>query len=502
MAMAIRRHNADRERPIVTSREAVPVSALGCTRCGSAVDAATTRCAYCLTDLTLPGSRADHAAVVRSRPRRTPLSVVRDNLTWPRLLLLGVAMVAAWTMGGSVWGPGVVAPELATGQATSAALPQDWGFVHGDATMSRATSAPAHLGQSPRILDVVGAPSAPGVIGSGVVYVPLATGPLIAVDASSGALRWERAYDHPLASAPVLAAGRLIVLDRSGRIESVEASTGERLWQSDAYGGFASSPVVHAGSVFAAFRYGAAADVETGGVLVQLDIETGALLWRVLIASSYPIVDIAVDASHVVVVGGNRLSVFDRQSGEETFFYRYRPQAAFVSLVDDVVYVRTPTEVSALDPDAGRPWWDGTRNFWQWAYVNRMAPRPPEVPAYWHHALPRRLDPTEVTLPLVVSEGVVVVPSASGTVAALDAATGTPLWDISGDPIVAAPVGTRDGLLVPTAAGLRVIDVATGTETGRVVLDDPWQLIPTEIALYVITGDGHVVSFRPSGSPE
>jgi outer membrane protein assembly factor BamB len=67
------------------------------------------------------------------------------------------------------------------------------------------------------------------VVAGGAVYAASLDGKVYAVDASTGAPRWERPFDTgaPIRSGPALAGGGLIVAARNGNVYKLDLSSGQ-----------------------------------------------------------------------------------------------------------------------------------------------------------------------------------------------------------------------------------------------------------------------------------
>ncbi|WP_143524439.1 outer membrane protein assembly factor BamB family protein [Phaeovulum vinaykumarii] len=122
--------------------------------------------------------------------------------------------------------------------------------------------------------------SAPAVSG-GVVVFPFATGDLLALEAATGAPKWQgriagrrigRAFAAftDVTGDPVIAGGRVYAGSSSGRTVAIEAATGQPLW--NATEGTSGPVTVAGGSVFL---------VSDEGRLLRLDAATGDEIWAV-----------------------------------------------------------------------------------------------------------------------------------------------------------------------------------------------------------------------------
>ena len=374
--------------------------------------------------------------------------------------------------------------------------PKAWGSVHGDPGATRSTEAAAHLGGELRWeIDAGASPSAAAVTDGTAIYLPLDDGRLLAVAAEDGRVIWTRRYAHSVTAPAAVAEGRLYVVQRDGVVQAMHAATGEVIWETERYGGFAVAPVVHNGGVYVFF--GDDADfAETRGLLVHIDAEHGALLWRTQAQHGFPGLALAADGDRVVISALGRVEIFDGRSGSRTFWFTFRGTAGAVTVAAGVVYVVTSREVAALDSNAKRPWWEGVRQVWRRANLFGMAPKPPSAPSIWIGS-----STVGDAYPPALSSHALIVADAGGTVVAVERNGGSTLWEVEHEAITASPSLTADGLVVPHASGLSVLDPLTGS----VILDraiptsttaEIVQVIATSSGLFVVRSNGAVSAFH------
>ena len=100
-----------------------------------------------------------------------------------------------------------------------------------------------------------------------------------------------------------------------------------------------------------------------------------------------------------------------------------------------------------------------------------------------------------------LSSHALIVADAGGTVVAVERNGGSTLWEVEHEAITASPSLTADGLVVPHASGLSVLDPLTGS----VILDraiptsttaEIVQVIATSSGLFVVRSNGAVSAFH------
>lgn len=121
-----------------------------------------------------------------------------------------------------------------------------------------------------------------GGVGSDGKLVAVGTdkGEVIALDASNGQLRWRARVSSEVLAAPKIAAGLVLARTADSRIFALEAADGKRRW---AYQRAAAALIVRSpagmsvmeGNLYAGF---------SGGKLVAIDLDSGALRWEVSVA--------------------------------------------------------------------------------------------------------------------------------------------------------------------------------------------------------------------------
>jgi hypothetical protein len=291
-----------------------------------------------------------------------------------------------------------------------------------------------------------------------------------------------------LDAAPSLAGDRIYVGFRDGTVAALEADTGAEVWRAEAGRAVSSTPVALAGMVVAA----------ANGTVVGLDAEDGSELWRRSYSDSLVTVTPGSDGRSIAVATFQRVLFFDRLNGQQTSWFKFAQQhapALSVAVAGRTVVAVSEGQVAAFDTGMRRPWWDGVRPAWRVFHIMGAAPEPPWRPDLWSMRAPRR------AYPAVVAGGLVIVAGSNGEVFAVSARRGDVVWrqrisDAAG--ITAAPLLTADGLLVPQAGVIAVLDPATGDELRRLSLGDAVarEVLVTATGVYVLTASGTVMMFR------
>jgi outer membrane protein assembly factor BamB len=175
------------------------------------------------------------------------------------------------------------------------------------------------------------------VVDGDLVYLPTASGMLLAVDTRSGREVWRDESGFPVLAG--VRAGRVIALVNDG-VVAFDAATGTRRWR---------TPVGTGAGDQWAVLHGDAALVAADGALVAVDAATGAARWRAAVGQAVgpPV----AAGERVYVATRDRLVAVDRTSGRQVWrSARLRPSSAPVVTPDRVV---VPTRDGTLYGFAG-----------------------------------------------------------------------------------------------------------------------------------------------------
>jgi len=257
-------------------------------------------------------------------------------------------------------------------------------------------------------------------------------GEVTALDAKSGEVRWRARVSSEVLAAPRVADGLVLVRTADSRIHALDAGDGKRRWM------YQRTPAsltlrtpqglsIRDGLAFAGF---------SGGRLVALALESGALRWE----SSVAVPKGATELERVTDVIGDpavigrevcaaafqgRVACFDAQTGSQLWA---RELSSVTGVSADARYAYVSDErgaVHALDRTSGRSLWT----------QDRLAHR-------------------QLSLPLPAGE-LIAVGDLEGYVHFLARETGAFVarQSTDGSPVRAAPVALPAGLLVQTQAG-------------------------------------------------
>jgi outer membrane protein assembly factor BamB len=107
------------------------------------------------------------------------------------------------------------------------------------------------------------------------VFSTLATGMITALDAKTGAKRWNRALKTPVRSAPALAEDKVLVVTVDSQLFALDAASGEILWR---HRGIQETSAL-LGAVVPAAQDGRVVVAYPSGEIYALELEDGKVLW-------------------------------------------------------------------------------------------------------------------------------------------------------------------------------------------------------------------------------
>jgi outer membrane protein assembly factor BamB len=446
---------------------------------------------HCLADLAAvePLSDAEAAAaleaVQRTRVRRA------EGRRVALLVRIGVAVVALVLLG--YWGythtlatPSPL-PEGRAARYSSALTPETWPTADGDLGRLR-SEAPARIeGEEVWRQRLDAAPETAIVSDGERLYLALADGTLRALRSADGTELWRRSYEDPVLAAPALAGDRVFVAHRGGLLQALDAATGDVLWESLAEGALIASPLVRDGIVYLFGR----------SEWYRFDAETGDRLWRRGIDADWSLIERdalspTVGGEYIAVAVSERVLVFDRETGEQTYWYDFLSLPDAIALEGNTVYALSHRVFVSLEADSRRPWWDGLRRAWLHLHLWGLAPEVPPIPRNWVRLRP----PREHFQPAIGAE-LVFVAGARGSVAAYHKADGTLSWTREIGRGTAPPTLTSTGLLVSAGRALILLDPASGSEIGRQEMETAvGSVAVVRHATYVALADGTLLALR------
>lgn len=354
-----------------------------------------------------------------------------------------------------------IVPAVATPPAAEPS-PEGWPMYRGNASRSGVMPGPGMISGAGIYwqFDAGAALSAAAPIADGVLYVAADSGALYALDAASGAVRWQL----PAAFAtPAWSNGVLYYAAPDSALVARDLATGQELWRT--------TPDSHVWSLLAAdgvVYHGAAAHL-----LIARDARTGDELWAAQQTTQAS--GAAALAEGILVVGSDDHTLYGLDSATGATKWH-------VPLGDDASTIGTPT----ID---GGAVFVGTSGGDQNVFVGLdLQTGSDRWRIEGEHG--------ESFETPGAAKGRVFVPSSAGTLRALDAATGDVDWtaDTSGG-VRAGPAIVREAVYVAGKDGvLRTLAVTSGADYGTFPLHDPIVFGPEVVdhQIYVGTESGVV----------
>ena len=306
------------------------------------------------------------------------------------------------------------------------------------------------------------------VVEGGAIYVAYEDGVVKALDAATGALRWESKLPARASSAPAAGGGLALVGGEDGALHALNAADGHPRWRYQT-----AAPIYAAPTVTAEAIYAPSGD----GSFSALAPSDGKLLWK--IDATAPLTGRAAVADGIVYFGSadGRIYGVDAATGREVWGSGIVAQGAVEAqpTVSDgrVLIGAGDSRVYALAADKGGE--------------------------YWRHSTPDAI----YARPLVISDTVYVA-SAGNTLSALNVRTGDLTWELGAKSALRHAPAWVAGMLYYVAAAdphLYAVDAATGSPLWQLDTGD-WLAAGPVIAdgMMVLLGqDGAVMGFKVEG---
>lgn len=287
---------------------------------------------------------------------------------------------------------------------------------------------------------------APPAVANGVVYLTTLTGSVYALDATTGQTKWSVKLDGNIISSPVVASNVVYVGSDNNYIYALNASTGSTIWRFDAGVG---NETVATRSVAVAngIVYGSASDQVDHSYLFAINASSGQPVWRVKVLdqlfTDVQVVNnvIYVASSAIVKEGGPRTTdsyvyAYDATTGNRLWISQTIGNLILSAptISNGVVYVGSEdTFVYALNASTGA--------------------------RLWRHQLGGPIDASPVVANGMVFAAVTSNPSTapvsstsdatttSGSVVALNASTGSLIWQQEINKYTGTPLAYANNLI-------------------------------------------------------
>jgi outer membrane protein assembly factor BamB len=278
-------------------------------------------------------------------------------------------------------------------------------------------------------------------LADGRLYVADGQGNVAELDAATGTRGWSTRVPKP-ATSPAIADG-VLVLGAGDGVYGLDARADAILWRMPTAGPVLSEPAILDGTVFVGLP---------DGSLVALDLRSGRVLWRTPIGGAIDRAPAVADGLVFAGGAGGTFAAVDAASGRIVWRAALGSgQVSTPAARDGTVYVTSglddtalPHVLFAFDEHDGRQLWTFTAAGGQALYIGAVgsdlvyavgldgtvnALR--DGAATWQDDLGAPIG-SGATL----SHGVLYVSASNGTIAAIDAATGSKRWTIQvqGDP--------------------------------------------------------------------
>jgi outer membrane protein assembly factor BamB len=201
---------------------------------------------------------------------------------------------------------------------------------------------------------------APPLYVNGAVYVGTADNSLLALEAETGALRWQFKTSHSVWAQPVYANGILYVASLDKKLYALDAESGDEIWRKEFTGAIAGSPAINEGRIYIG---------SFDKKLYALDAQTGAEEWSTAANDWIWAAPVYADGSVYFADIDAYVYAYDAESGREQWRVTLPGtiQATPVIYEDTVIVVTADIEnaaaqgaVVALDRATGAVRWQQT----------------------------------------------------------------------------------------------------------------------------------------------
>ncbi len=290
-------------------------------------------------------------------------------------------------------------------------------------------------------------------VANGVIYVGSRDGNLYAIDATSGAKRWEFKTGSWIESSPAIVNNIVYIGSNDGNLYALDASTGKKLWQYQGRYPIKSSPAIAGNMV-----YVGSDDYN----VYALDASTGREIWRVEagdVVSSSPVI-----ANGLVFFGSWDANFYALDAKSGRLHLRMPATRSVTSspiVVGDTIYLSNSQGLLlAIDGKARNwPFESRIRPEWEAMHIYGIAPLPPAASGYlWSFKLGAGSDssPTIANDILYIGSGKKVI--------AVDTQSRKKLWEFeTGGAVNSTPVVVNNVVYVASGDGhLYLLNASSG----------------------------------------
>jgi alpha-amylase len=397
------------------------------------------------------------------------------NKLYRRLPLLSALLILATTIGcraPTATPAKLVGPTVASPQLTSTQLPvPSPSRVAPQPAMFRGN--PQHTGVYAKAIDFgewsfyASGPVAnsPVLVGD-TLYFSTMTGTFYALDPTTQQVRWQASFPPAIFSSPAVSGDMIYFGGLDNYLHALDAITGQERWNFSTGGAIISSPAVDNGLVF----FG-----NTNGTFYALNAASGEEQWH--FQTSGEIISSPLVQEGLVVFASSDSSVYALDKIKGTKIWKFVAEGgiqASPASAESTVFITSMSEnlsAHAIDLQTGKTLWN--TNF------------------------------GPVVSSPVVTDGVVYAANVQGTVAAVNAMDGTPLWTFEANsPIVSSMGVSQDQVILGDADGwVHALDRQSGKEIWSFQTNGEIWSSPalTENNIFIGSTDGYLYALDNHG---
>ena len=462
-----------------------------CPGCGTQNPVSRAFCFKCRTSLERgrPVSGNEARQVTKTRADRAL------KLRFRNYALLALVIVAVATWVSYIAYDFLNLPDSPSTRISVESASGDWPMYQRDPTHSGFTPDASFNpeGKIHWIFETDGQIASTPVVVEGAVYLSTdneVDRTILALDAETGRLFWERSTSAPIDSSFVVAGGLVFVTTRDGRLRALNTSDGTIHWEFASGAPLYGSPTVYRGTVYIGTFH---------KKLFALDAATGRLLWDRTVGGRVTANLVVNDQIIAFNAQDNFIYILDARRGNQRLEFRTSQALGSVALNGERVYIADiKGGLRAIDwTKKHLPLEEKIRairsNLYALGLIRNFPIRKGSV---WNVRQPN--EPFLGTP--AVANGMVYVSSESGKVFKVEESDGKPVWTFdAGAPTSKTVSVTPHYVLVGDAKGrVHIIDADTGEPAEQFEVDGPITSAPivANDMLYVATGNGKLYAIK------